>query len=53
MCQLRGGEFKTMIKGVDELQTTHDNVMLEACNTSFQVHFQVGPDEFAPLYNLA
>ena len=53
MCQLRGGEFKTMIKGVDELQTTHDNVMLEACNTSFQVHFQVSPDEFAPLYNLA
>jgi len=53
MCQLRGGEFKTMIKGVDELQTTHDNVMLEACNTSFQVHFQVGPEEFAPLYNLA
>jgi CBS domain-containing protein len=53
MCQLRGGEFNTMIKGVDELQTTHDNVMLEACNTSFQVHFQVSPDEFAPLYNLA
>lgn len=53
MCALRGGEFKTMIKGVDELQTTHDNVMLEACNTSFQVHFQVGPEEFAHLYNLA
>jgi CBS domain-containing protein/gamma-glutamylcysteine synthetase len=53
MCRLRGGEFKTMIKGVDELQTTHDNVMLEACNTSFQVHFQVGAQEFAPLYNLA
>jgi CBS domain-containing protein len=27
--------------------------MLEACNTSFQVHFQVGAQEFAPLYNLA
>jgi CBS domain-containing protein/gamma-glutamylcysteine synthetase len=53
MCALRGGEFKTLIKGVDELQTTHDNVMLEACNTSFQVHFQVGPEEFAHLYNLA
>jgi len=53
MCRLRGGEFMTLIKGVDELQATHDNVMLEACNTSFQVHFQVGPEEFAPLYNLA
>jgi len=53
MRDLRGGEFRTMIKGLDELQTTHDNVMLEACNTSFQVHFQVAPEEFAELYNLA
>ena len=53
MRELRGGEFRTFIKGVDELMTTHDNVMLEACNTSFQVHFQVGPEEFAPLYNVA
>ncbi|MAF65720.1 MAG: hypothetical protein CMJ84_08690 [Planctomycetes bacterium] len=53
MSELRGGEFTTLIKGVDELHATHDNVMLEACNTSFQVHFQVGPDEFANLYNLA
>jgi CBS domain-containing protein len=27
--------------------------MLEACNTSYQVHFQVGSDEFAKLYNVA
>ncbi|MDP6990345.1 MAG: glutamate-cysteine ligase family protein, partial [Planctomycetota bacterium] len=53
MTELRGGEFSTLIKGLDELHATHDNVMLEACNTSFQVHFQVGPDEFAALYNLA
>ena len=53
MRELRGGEFRTLIKGRDELQTTHDNVMLEACNTSFQIHFQVGPKEFAKLYNLA
>jgi CBS domain-containing protein len=50
---MRGGEFHTYIKGVDELNLRHDNVMLEACNTSFQVHFQVAPDEFAKLYNLA
>lgn len=51
--RLRGGEFRTNIKGIDELELMHDNVMLEACNTSFQVHFQVGPDEFAKLYNAA
>lgn len=53
MTQLRGGTFHFRIKGVDELELTHDNVMLESCNTSFQVHFQVGPKEFASLYNLA
>ncbi|MEC7726672.1 MAG: CBS domain-containing protein, partial [Planctomycetota bacterium] len=37
----------------DELEMTHDNVMLESCNASFQVHFQVGPQEFAKLYNTA
>ena len=53
MTELRGGEFRTLIKGLDELHATHDNVMLEACNTSFQIHFQVGAGEFATLYNLA
>lgn len=51
--ELRGGKFQTLIKGVDEINVTHDNVMLEACNTSFQLHFQVGPSEFAKLYNVA
>ena len=50
---LRGGEFQFRIKGVDDFEMTHDNVMLESCNTSFQVHFQVGPREFAKLYNVA
>jgi CBS domain-containing protein/gamma-glutamyl:cysteine ligase YbdK (ATP-grasp superfamily) len=53
MTELRGGTFKTMIKGLDELHVTHDNVMLEACNTSFQLHYQVAPEEFAKLYNLS
>jgi CBS domain-containing protein/gamma-glutamyl:cysteine ligase YbdK (ATP-grasp superfamily) len=51
--QLRGGQFSIHIKGLDELQITHDNIMMEACNTSFQVHFQVNPREFANAYNLA
>ncbi|MBK7876900.1 MAG: CBS domain-containing protein [Planctomycetes bacterium] len=53
MVEQRGGRFQTLIKGTDELQTTHENVMLEACNTSFQLHYQVGSKEFARLYNLA
>lgn len=53
MSRLRGGAFDVDIKGIDELETTHDNVMLEACNTSFQIHFQVAPEEFASLYNVA
>ncbi|MEM7154964.1 MAG: glutamate-cysteine ligase family protein [Myxococcota bacterium] len=53
MSKLRGGDFHVAIKGLDELETTHDNVMLESCNTSFQIHFQVAPKEFARLYNVA
>jgi CBS domain-containing protein len=53
MTEQRGGRFQALIKGLDELQTVHDNVMLEACNTSFQLHLQAGADEFAKLYNLA
>lgn len=51
--RLRGGPFSIHIKGLDEINLTHDNIMMESCNTSFQIHFQVSPKEFAPLYNLA
>ncbi|MDZ4805236.1 MAG: CBS domain-containing protein [Candidatus Eisenbacteria bacterium] len=50
---LRGGTYEFYIKGVDELLLKHDSAMLEACNTSFQVHFQAGAKEFANLYNIA
>lgn len=52
MTRLRGREYELFIRGTDELFIKHDTVMLEACNTSFQVHFQVHPDEFARLYNI-
>ena len=51
--RLRGGAYNFYIKGTDELLVKHETMMLEACNTSFQVHFQVGPREFARLYNVA
>ena len=53
MCKLRGGDFRVNLDGIDEIDITHDNVMLEACNTSFQIHFQVSAQEFARLYNVA
>lgn len=53
MQHLRGGAFNVHIKGLDELQMMHDNVLLEACCTSFQVHLQVGAGEFVRLYNWA
>ena len=53
LTKLRGGAYDFHIKGLDELNTKHNSVMLESCNASFQVHFQVAPDEFANLYNVA
>lgn len=54
LLSIRGGDaFRIAIRGDDEIELTHDNVMLEACNTSFQLHFQVAPNEFAKLYNVA
>lgn len=50
---LRREPFSIHIKGLDELQLTHDNMMMESCNTSFQVHFQVDPSEFVNSYNIA
>jgi len=53
MSELSGGKFRTQIKGIEELSLTHDNVLLEACNTSFQIHLQIGAENFARAYNLA
>lgn len=51
--QLRGGDFEFSLKGLDELVLSHDSVMVEACNSSFQVHLQVEPDRYAQQYNLS
>ncbi len=53
MTRLRGGDYEFTLKGIDELHVHHDSIMVEASNTSFQVHFQTHPDEFARLYNAA
>jgi CBS domain-containing protein/gamma-glutamylcysteine synthetase len=54
LTRMRGGTaYRLRIEGTDELHVEHDSVMLEACNTSCQVHLQVDADEFARLYNVA
>lgn len=47
----RAQDFMIHIKGVDELNLLHDSVMLESCNTSWQMHLQVDPDEFIDMFN--
>lgn len=47
----RGEDFDLRITGIDELVTSHPNILFEACNTSFQVHLQVDPEEFVTQYN--
>lgn len=51
--RLRGGPLSIHIKGLDELQLSHDNIMMESCNTSFQIHFQSNARDFVNLYNVA
>lgn len=51
--KLRGKEFELRIQGMDELLMKFDSPLLEACNTGFQVHLQVKPDEFVNRYNIA
>lgn len=51
--ELRGEDFSLFIEGVDEINLKHNSILFEACNTSFQVHLQVEPDEFADRYNWA
>lgn len=53
LTKLRGRAYELRIHGTDELALNHGSVMPEACNTSFQVHFQVGAEEFARMYNIA
>ncbi|MEK6482544.1 CBS domain-containing protein [Catalinimonas sp. 4WD22] len=50
---LRGADFSLHLLGVDELTITHNSVLFEACNTSFQLHLQIAPQDFIASYNWA
>lgn len=51
--RLRGDSFEFRIKGLDDLLLRHDNVLIEGCNTSFQVHLQIPVEQFVETYNIA
>ena len=51
--KMRGDDHELHLSGIDELSLKHDSPFLEACNTSFQVHLQVPPDDFVRYYNIA
>lgn len=51
--QMRGTDYELYLKGIDELSLRHPSALLEACNTSFQVHLQVEPSNFVQMYNIA
>ncbi|MFK7972596.1 MAG: CBS domain-containing protein [Bacteroidia bacterium] len=52
--QMRGNDFfELRLDGLDEINIKQKTAMLEACNTSFQVHLQIKPDEFVSKYNVA
>ncbi len=51
--QLIGNSYELRLMGIDEILVKHDSPLLEACNTSFQVHLQVSPQQFVPYYNIA
>jgi CBS domain-containing protein len=48
-----GQAFELRIQGIDELLLRSHTPLLEAANTSFQVHLQVDPENFVSYYNIA
>jgi CBS domain-containing protein len=53
LMKLRTKNFHLHIMGVHELSITHDSVLFEACNTSFQLHLQIEPTDFISSFNWA
>lgn len=53
MHKIRGEDFELHIQGMDEIKARHDNIMFEACCTSFQIHLQVEQQDFPAQFNWA
>ena len=46
-----GRSVELDINGIEHLSSTHNDVMLEAATTSFQIHLQVSPEKSLRYYN--
>jgi CBS domain-containing protein len=53
LTELHGHERLVHIKGLDELRLHLKDTFIEFCNTSFQIHLQVGSSDFVRYYNWA
>lgn len=53
MMKIRGNNFRLHLMGVDELNVSHETILFEACNTSFQLHLQIEPEDFISSFNWA
>jgi CBS domain-containing protein len=53
LLRLRGRAFEVYLQGVDDFYTKLQTVLFEACNTSFQTHLQINPDDFVDQFNWA
>lgn len=51
LSEIRGSKFEVYMQGVDDLIMSLGSVLFEACNTSFQLHLQIRPHEFANQHN--
>jgi len=50
--QRTSGDYEVNFSGIDELKVNHPSALMEAANTSFQVHLQVSPQEYVKMYNI-
>lgn len=51
--KMRGENFEFRIEGKDQWISRAEDSFLESSNTSFQVHYQLAPQDFAKCYNWA
>jgi CBS domain-containing protein len=51
LSDIRGTNFEIYLQGVDEIIMSLGSVLFEACNTSFQLHLQINPEEFVDRHN--
>ncbi len=47
----RGRDFEVYLQGVDDFNVEFETILFEACNTSWQCHLQIAPEDFVRMHN--